>query len=177
MRQVPVVAATAESLPFGDSTQDVVFVAQAYHWFDRDAATTEIARVLRPGGHLVCLWNFEDVTEPWVAEVEAVKDGVSRNRRTLIGAAAWEFDLKAPSLFAGPGRRTERFTLPMTASALLASFASRSYVLVLDPVARDAAVERVRAVIAGFDDPFPVPYRTEALWWRRLAPTHGGGTR
>jgi ubiquinone/menaquinone biosynthesis C-methylase UbiE len=164
---VPVVAATAEQLPFDAAEIDVVFVAQAYHWFDRERATAEVARVLRPGGHLVCLWNFEDVTVPWVAELEAIKDDVSRARRTLVGSSSWQFDLGAPDRFEEPATTT-RSTMVHTADELLASFASRSYVSVLPPAERAAAVERVRAVIAAFDDPFPVPYRTEAAWWRRL---------
>jgi len=40
----------AEALPFKRSSVDVVFVAQALHWFDRPKFYTETARVLRPGG-------------------------------------------------------------------------------------------------------------------------------
>lgn len=97
---------TAEEIPLDAASIDVVFVAQAYHWFDRDRANREVARVLRPGRHLVCLWNLEDIEVPWVAAVEAVKDDVSGGRRTLVGSAAW-------------------------------------------------------------DEPSAVPYRTEAVWWRR----------
>lgn len=38
----------AERIPLGDASVDVVTVAQAFHWFDRDAACDEIARVLVP---------------------------------------------------------------------------------------------------------------------------------
>src|SRR4051812_33168819 len=49
---VPIVAATAEALPFATASLDAVTVAQAFHWFDFDAATAELARVLRPRGRL-----------------------------------------------------------------------------------------------------------------------------
>lgn len=44
----------AERIPLGDASVDVVTVAQAFHWFDRDAACDEIARVLVPEGRSGC---------------------------------------------------------------------------------------------------------------------------
>ena len=58
--------ATAEDLPAGDRSVDVVVAAQAFHWFDHDAALPEIARVLKPGGVLAVTWNFRDDKIPWV---------------------------------------------------------------------------------------------------------------
>ena len=37
-------AGTAEEIPLADGAVDAVTVAQAFHWFDRDAAFTEIHR-------------------------------------------------------------------------------------------------------------------------------------
>ncbi|MCY4728764.1 class I SAM-dependent methyltransferase [Nocardioides sp. STR2] len=59
-------AATAESIPANDRSVDVVVVAQAFHWFDHRAALAEIARVLKPGGHLALVWNSRDERIPWV---------------------------------------------------------------------------------------------------------------
>src|SRR5687768_1642879 len=41
--EVPVVAGTAEALPFADGSLDAVTVAQAFHWFDEDRAFAELA--------------------------------------------------------------------------------------------------------------------------------------
>jgi len=64
--EVSAKVATAESIPANDRSVDVVVVAQAFHWFDHDVALAEIARVLKPGGHLALVWNSRDERIPWV---------------------------------------------------------------------------------------------------------------
>lgn len=51
---------------------DVVTVGQAWHWFDEAVAATEIARILRPGGHLLILINQLDVRTEWVLRVSRI---------------------------------------------------------------------------------------------------------
>ncbi|KAI0006161.1 S-adenosyl-L-methionine-dependent methyltransferase [Russula compacta] len=50
---------------------DLVVVAQAFHWCpDYDAAAAEFARILKPGGKVVLIWNLEDrEAAAWVAQV------------------------------------------------------------------------------------------------------------
>ncbi|WP_435744535.1 class I SAM-dependent methyltransferase [Microbacterium sp. PMB16] len=62
---VVAVSGTAESVPMADASVDVVTVAQAFHWFDREPACTEIARVLVPAGTLGLLWNRADPGCSW----------------------------------------------------------------------------------------------------------------
>jgi len=51
------IGGSAESTMLGDSTIDFVTAGQAFHWFDRNAARREFARILKPGGWAVVLWN------------------------------------------------------------------------------------------------------------------------
>jgi SAM-dependent methyltransferase len=53
----------AEACSLPDGSADAACVAQALHWFDRDAYFAECARVLRPGGVLVA-WGYGDVALP-----------------------------------------------------------------------------------------------------------------
>ncbi|WP_020577309.1 class I SAM-dependent methyltransferase [Actinopolymorpha alba] len=69
---VPALNGRAEEIPLPDGSVDAVVVGQAFHWFDVDRALGEIARVLRPGGVVAGLWNFEDDQEDWVAGLAAV---------------------------------------------------------------------------------------------------------
>jgi SAM-dependent methyltransferase len=56
------VAGTAEATTLADQGVDFVTAAQAAHWFDRGRARREFARILKPGGWLVLVWN-ERLTE------------------------------------------------------------------------------------------------------------------
>ncbi len=49
--------ASAEAIPFGAHTFDLITVAQAIHWFDLPAFFREVERVLRPGG-LLAAWAY-----------------------------------------------------------------------------------------------------------------------
>jgi SAM-dependent methyltransferase len=65
--------ATAESTTLPNASVDLVLAAQAFHWFDRPRARAEFARVLRPGGWLVLVWNERrlDAT-PFLRDYEAL---------------------------------------------------------------------------------------------------------
>ena len=68
-QQLPGVAATvgtAEATGLAGASVDATVVAQAWHWCDPLAASTELARILRPGGFLGLVWNQLDVSVPWV---------------------------------------------------------------------------------------------------------------
>ncbi len=55
----------ATGLPDGCAT--AVLAAQAFHWFDADAALREFHRILRPDGAAALLWNERDELDPFTA--------------------------------------------------------------------------------------------------------------
>ncbi|WP_458781646.1 class I SAM-dependent methyltransferase [Arthrobacter sp. D3-16] len=66
------VQATAEATGLPPAAFDVVSVAQAWHWCDALAASTELARVLRPHGTLGLIWNQLDTSVPWVHRLSRI---------------------------------------------------------------------------------------------------------
>jgi ubiquinone/menaquinone biosynthesis C-methylase UbiE len=48
----------AEATTLAASSVDFVTAAQAFHWFDATRAREEFARILRPGGWVVLIWNM-----------------------------------------------------------------------------------------------------------------------
>ncbi len=51
------VSATAETTTLPDGSIDFITAGQAFHWFDREAAKREFARLLKPDGWVVLVWN------------------------------------------------------------------------------------------------------------------------
>lgn len=75
-------AGTAEEIPLPDNAVEAVFCADAFHWFDWPVALAEIARVLKPRGALVVLFNrAEQYDPPFPPEAEEI---LERHRRPGI---------------------------------------------------------------------------------------------
>ena len=67
---------TGQEIPLADASVDAVFAAQAFHCFDDERAVAEIARVLRPRGALVLMWNLP--AGPWEPSTAAAEELLSR---------------------------------------------------------------------------------------------------
>jgi SAM-dependent methyltransferase len=150
---------TAESLPLVDGSVNAVTVAQAFHWFRYDEALAEIARVLRPGGLLVLLWNRRDEGEPWVARMSEIIQW----RAHQIS----EYDrIDWPAVIGQSGQYgpVEHRSFPWAHMVDRATLADRvrsvSYVAAMEEPQREALATEVVALVEGFDEPFPLPYTT-----------------
>ncbi|MEJ2867043.1 class I SAM-dependent methyltransferase [Actinomycetospora sp. OC33-EN08] len=161
--------AVAEHLPLADASVDAVVASSAWHWFDEQAATAEIARVLRPGGTLGLLWSRPDPTVPWVAEVRGVgrtaADGARPPTRrglefALPGGFGFVDDTPEPVCVSWSRR--------MTRDEVAGMVCTYSGVLELDAAAQDAvfraARERLDELVGG-GDPVDVPFETIGRRW------------
>ncbi|NKX54513.1 class I SAM-dependent methyltransferase [Arthrobacter mobilis] len=120
-RGVRTVLGTAEHTGLPDASVDVATVAQAWHWVDPLAASTELARILRPGGLLGLVWNQLDVTVPWVHRLSRIMHAGDVHRpgfRPQIGPE-----------FIGLQRHETRWSDPVTAAEVMELAKSRSYYL------------------------------------------------
>ena len=79
-------AGRGEALPLPDCSVDAVVYGQAWHWVEEVAGAQEAARVLRPGGVLAMLWNYEEDATGWVAELGRLVG--SPRSRDMSGAPA-----------------------------------------------------------------------------------------
>ena len=65
------VDATAEETTLKSGSVDFVTAAQAFHWFGREKARREFARILKPGGWVVLIWNERRLAStPFLREYE-----------------------------------------------------------------------------------------------------------
>jgi SAM-dependent methyltransferase len=55
--QFKAIDGTAESTGLPAESTDVIVAGQAFHWFDQPKTKAEFARILRPGGLVVLMWN------------------------------------------------------------------------------------------------------------------------
>lgn len=154
-------AGSAEHTGLPADSFDAVTVAQAWHWFEPVAASTEIARVLRPGGSLAVLWNVRDSTVDWVARFTEII-----HRGDTLETSYGEPDL-GPEF--GP---IERIQVPwvdhVSTSSLRTLAASRSHLIVLPDEAREKILEAVDELVRTHPDlrgrdEVEMPYLT-ACW-------------
>lgn len=139
------------SLP--DASVDAVCVAQALHWFDRDAFFAECARVLKPGGVLVA-WGYQNIEPPRniSAAVDAFRDAIVAYwpaERTFVDSAYANFEWPFAMV------QTPRFemTADWPIDRMLDYFSSFSAVRnYREATGRDPVAAHAAAIAAAWDD-------------------------
>jgi SAM-dependent methyltransferase len=163
-RRLPTVTAragTAEDIPLPDASVDAVLVGQAFHWFDLDEALPEIARVLRPGGAVGGLWNHDDTSVEWVAELSAL------NRTSAATGPHFDEKAMAHKDFAPFERAEFAHAQRRTVDSLVATIGTHSHTLVVPDGERAALLARIRDYLESLPETangeFDLPIRTTVL--------------
>lgn len=169
---VPLVAGTAEALPFATASLDAITVAQAWHWFDHERATAEAARALRPGGRLGLVWNARDRSEPWVDRVWSIMDRVEK-RAPWRDHENWRDSAMREMPGFGALHEAEfRHLQAITPAGVVRRVASVSHVAVLPENEREAVLDEVRELLATHPavrgrETVEIPYRVDCFWTER----------
>ncbi|MCP4765640.1 MAG: class I SAM-dependent methyltransferase [Gammaproteobacteria bacterium] len=66
------VVAPAEDTGLASDSLDLVTAAQAFHWFNNDAAKAEFRRILKPAGRLALVWNRRRLSQPFQHAYDAI---------------------------------------------------------------------------------------------------------
>jgi SAM-dependent methyltransferase len=170
---------TAQEIPLTNGSVDAVFAAEAFHWFDDALALAEIARVLRPRGALVLMWNLP--AGPWEPSIANVEQ-LLHERGPKPGEVSYDpLDLAGPGVASGewrlafadsPFEPLQEARLPnaqtLDRDGLVAFFASMGWFADLRDEDRLPLRDEVKSLLAAAE------YRR--LWetqvhWTRLAAT------
>jgi SAM-dependent methyltransferase len=143
----------AERCSLADSSVDAVCVAQALHWFDRDAFFAGCARVLRPGGVLVA-WGYQDIAVPAsLAAANAALQAEIRAywppERAWIDEAYAAFDWPFTPIDVPDFDLCTRWTLPRLLGYFSSYSASKRC---LEATGRDPVAAHAAAFAAGWGD-------------------------
>lgn len=136
--EADVVAATAEQPDLPAASADAVVAGAAFHWFDRQRALPEIARILRPRGTLGLLGNGFDISVPWAARLRQLL-GESRLGRP----GHWPSEEELLAWFDETDEQQFAFPHPVDRGRLLDLAMSRSSIARLPSDERRAVLERV----------------------------------
>ena len=160
---VPVVLGAAEHLPLPGGRAAVYTAAQAFHWFDPEAALAEAARVLRPGGWVCLMWNVPDRAVPWVAGLTELVEARAGGRPDPLHDDAFvETAVRSSGRF-GPVEVTPHPNpVPAGVEAVLERLRSTSSVAAMQPEPREDLLAAARDLLADHDmeGDFEYPHQT-----------------
>jgi SAM-dependent methyltransferase len=161
-------AGRAEATGLPDGCADAVLAAQAFHWFDAEAALHEFHRILRSGGAVALVWNERDESDPFTAAfggvIRTAPDAAAiEGPRTRAGEVLLRHPLfrdAVRDVFVGEQALDEEGVL---GRAFSASYAPR------EPVAADRFARQLREVFAAFqrDDKVTLHHETKLYLARR----------
>ena len=161
------VAGQVESMPYLSCHFDVVTASQTLHRFAPGLALTEIARVLRPGGHLAVVYQTRDDTVPWVKRLMAILQRVDASAMQGAYGDTSIAEVGESPYFTELERRDFRTWVPTTRDALVTMAQRRPAVAALGGTEREALLAEVGGLYdssARAPEPLLLPFRTSC--WR-----------
>ncbi|KAF8892550.1 S-adenosyl-L-methionine-dependent methyltransferase [Infundibulicybe gibba] len=155
-KRVSVQEGTFDTTDVETGWADLIFIAQAFHWCpDYNLASAEFARILKPDGALVCVWNLEDRNRsPWVADlrtrIEQHEKGTPQFRLGL-----WRQVFDTPfyqQFFQLPEEKVWPYVLHATVENVVERVCSKSYISILSDDEKAQVKEDVLAICRRRED-------------------------
>ena len=163
-------AGSAEEIPLHAAAVDAVFVAEAFHWFASEKVVSEIARMLRPRGGLVVIWNTRTERDPPFPEEadrlidEAVARGGAPGLARIL-SGEWRRAITEGPFEELRERHLDREET-ISRDQAIANLLSVSSIAVQPEAARRELAERLRELAP--DRPYLRLMHTELYWTRLL---------
>ncbi len=162
-----VIAGQVECMPFDACHFDVVTASQNLHVFAPGLAFAEIARVLKPGGHLAVAYNTRDDTVPWVRKlIRLMQASDPESMRGDFGTDSVKAVEDSP-YFTVVARKAFRNWIPITRPGLLDMVAGRAGTQQLAEPDRERLLADVGALYDAYarvPEPLLLPFK--ASCWR-----------
>ncbi|MDW8238692.1 MAG: class I SAM-dependent methyltransferase [Acidobacteriota bacterium] len=144
---IQVVGGLAEAIPLRDQSVHAMVCGQAFHWFQADAALSEMHRVLKPGGGMALLWNNQDWRHvAWLAELERLIEHYNPQYDRHYRSKDWQSVVNRSGLFAPV--QTFEFVMDLfpTTEQVLGLVSTYSYVRSMPPERQRPLLDEIAAV-------------------------------
>lgn len=169
---VTVLDGSAEAIDAPAESADAVVAAQAFHWFGSAATLQECARVLKPHGALVLLWNIRDNSVDWVREFDRIIDAYE-GETPRFKQGRWRQAFTETRLFTPLRRVMFPHIQTATKETLVDRALSTSFIATLPEPEQERVSARIHALTEHHpalqgNTPFALPYRTEIYWCRKI---------
>lgn len=170
--EIKMLNGSAEKIPLEDKSADVVFVAQAFHWFNGPKALQEIYRVLKPKGRLGLIWNARDESKTWVAEMTRIIDphegGAPRYK-----SMNWKQAFDSTTLFSKLKFQHFNYIQVGDVETIVDRVGSISFISALPTDDKSRVLNQVRAMVTTHPETknlleIKLPYRTDVYWCERV---------
>jgi len=159
---LPIIDGLAGSLPLPDSCVDALFVGQAFHWFGNREALQDFHRVLRPGGHLILIWNLEDDRIPWIKNMRALYEAYEGDA-PQFRHQKWQLAFQNQPYFPFPTLTEYTNILHSTREQVWQRTLSKSYIANLPPEQQQLLKIELLAQLNAENPVFPTDPGAEAI--------------